>query len=130
MIFFFIFDVLLKTQEIFWITSDLEGFFWMNKWPYLNSSFVIHFFHDLGCNFISKKNQKNYILLPFAFLSTCYLVSLMNCHILHCLCLKKAKFKIFWGPKYGLTVLTAFSGKFQLNFCLLFFLFFFSLLKK
>ena len=51
-----------------------------------------------------------------SFLSTCFLVSLIIGHILHYACLKKAQWNKFCGPKYGLTVLTAFSGKFQLNF--------------
>ena len=43
---------------------------------------------------ISKK-IKYYILLPFSFLSTCYLVSLMKSHIIHYQCLKKAQSNIF-----------------------------------
>ena len=63
------------------------------------------------------------------FLSTCYLVLLMNGHVLHYSCLKKAQSNIFCVSKFGLTVLTAFSGKFQLKFCL-FFVVLFSRFKK
>ena len=30
----------------------------MNKRPYLNSFFVINAFHDIECNFVSKKKLK------------------------------------------------------------------------
>ena len=78
-------------------------------------------FMTLDVILLRKKNQNYYILLRFAFLSTGYLVLLMNGYILLCRCSKKAKSKNFWGPKYGLTVWTAFSVKFQLKFCLLLF---------
>ena len=54
------------------------------------------------------------------FLSACYLVLLMNSYVLNYSCLKKAQSNVFLVPKIGLTVLTAFSGKFQLKFCLFF----------
>ena len=45
-------------QEIFWIITGLEGFLFMKKRRYLNSSFVINAFHDIECNFVSKKKLK------------------------------------------------------------------------
>ena len=117
-------------QEIFWIITGLEGFLFTNKRPDLNSSFVINAFYDIECNFVSKKKSKvlHTLALRF-FLSTCYLKILMNGHVLHYSCLKKAQSNIFCVPKFGLTVLTAFSGKFQLKFCL-FFVVLFSRFKK
>ena len=111
-------------QEIFWIITGLEGFLFTNKRPDLNSSFVINAFYDIECNFVSKKKTKSITYFSTSlFLSTCYLVLLMNGHVLHYNCLKKAQSNIFCVPKFGLTVLTAFSGKFQLKFCLFFVVF-------
>ena len=45
-------------QEIFWIITGLEGFLFMNEQPYFNSVFVINAFHDIECNFVSKKKLK------------------------------------------------------------------------
>ena len=114
------FTFFLLTQDIFWIIAGLKvSFGWIND-PIQKFHFVIYAFYDFGYNFLSKKIKVITYFCPFLFLSTCCLVSLINGHILYYRCLKKVQSNIFWGPKYGLTVLTAFSGKFQLNFCFYF----------
>ena len=45
-------------QEIFWIIIGLEGFLFMKKRRYLKALFVINAFHDIECNFVSKKKLK------------------------------------------------------------------------
>ena len=45
-------------QEIFWIIAGLEGFLFMKKRRYSNNLFVINAFHDIECNFVSKKKLK------------------------------------------------------------------------
>ena len=71
-----------------------------------------------------KKSKLVHTLTIFSFLSTCYLVSLINGYILHYRCLKMEQSNLFCGPNYGLTVLTAFSGNFQLNLFVVLLLFF------
>ena len=93
---FVMFDVLFSTQELFWINAGLKEFLWMNKRPYLIISICNYVFHDFGYKFVSKKKSKLlHTFAFFSFLSTFYLVSLINGQIERYRCLKKAQKNIF-----------------------------------
>ena len=84
--------------------------------------YIIHFlifgFHDIGINFVSKKNQNISYFCYFFFFVYLLPILIIEAHILHYWCLKKAQSNIFTKIETFMAS-TAFSGKFLLNFCLL-----------